>query len=544
MPAQDSRPIQQSPPWRALEAHHKEISQQKIADFFVSDPQRFERFSLQAAELYFDYSKHLINTETLDLLLDLAEASDIQSSIAAMFSGEKINNTEQRPVLHTALRSPGNSSDAEQAVQSTLDKMQTFTEQVQNGNWTGFTGKAITDVVNIGIGGSDLGPAMVYTALSPFHASAIRCHFVSNVDPAHLQQTLADLDPASTLFIVASKTFTTLETLQNAQAARRWVLSRASETDLPRHFVAVSSNIEKAAEFGISPDNIFPMWDWVGGRYSLWSAIGLPIALGTSMETFRELLAGAHSMDEHFRHAELKENIPVLMALLSIWYANFFHAETQVILPYAQNLQLLPAFLQQLEMESLGKSVHRDGTKLELDSGSLVWGSAGTNGQHSFHQLLHQGTHLVPADFIACARSLAGETGQHQHLLANCFAQSQSLMQGKSFDEAKQELLSQGMSKEEAAALAPHKVISGNKPSSTILLQELKPKALGSLIAAYEHKVFAQSIVLDINAFDQWGVELGKVLSLDLFKAISKSGKCGDFDASTNGLINFCKQFS
>ncbi len=542
MSSKDSFTANCNTAWKALKNHHAEIVSSKISDFFAEDLQRFKHFSFEAAGLLFDYSKHLVRADTIELLADLAKSADMENAISAMFTGEQINKTEKRPALHVALRSPRNNSPEEQAVQTTLAQIEAFVAKVHSGEWTGSSGKTITDVINIGIGGSDLGPAMVYEALSPFHNTGLRCHFVSNVDPCHLQQTLANLDPESTLFVIASKTFTTLETLQNANAARDWVESSISDADLGRHFVAVSSNIEKALEFGIAKENIFPMWDWVGGRYSLWSAIGLPIALGTSMQDFRDLRAGAHAMDEHFRTAPLNQNMPVLMALLNIWYLNFFETESQVILPYCQNLHLLPAFLQQLDMESLGKSVSKNGETLTGHSGGLVWGSAGTNGQHSFHQLLHQGTHLVPADFIAAASSPTGQTEQHQHLLANCFAQSQAMMQGKSLEEVETELAAQGLSEDAIEELAPHKVITGNKPSTTIMMQALTPSTLGTLIAAYEHKVYAQSVILGINAFDQWGVELGKALSRDLFQAISSDENCTKFDASTNELINFCKK--
>lgn len=542
MSSSSTSPIETSPAWQALEKHQQQISKSRISDFFANDPKRFESFSMQAPELFFDYSKHLINSDTIDLLLDLAKQAGLSPAISAMFEGEEINNTEQHPALHVALRSPNKDTPEEKAVHTTLTKMEAFVAKIQSGEWTGASGKAITDVINIGIGGSDLGPAMAYEALSPCHADKQRCHFVSNVDPCHLEQILSDLNPETSLFVIASKTFSTLETMQNAQAAKLWVqASLSSEDALANHFLAVSSNLKKAHAFGIDKENIFPIWDWVGGRYSLWSAIGLPIALGTNMQCFRDLLSGAHAMDEHFRTTTLEKNMPVLMALLNLWYLNFFQVETQVILPYVQNLNLFPAFLQQLDMESLGKSVAKDGSQLNINTGGLVWGSAGTNGQHSFHQLLHQGTHMVPADFIACASSSTSKTEQHQQLLANCFAQSQAMMQGKSLEEAKTELAEQGCAKNDVESLAPHKVISGNKPSSTIMLKALTPSSLGALIAAYEHKVYAQSAILGINAFDQWGVELGKQISSELFEAISSDETCEKFDASTNGLINTLK---
>ena len=535
--------IETSSAWQALEKHQQQISQSRISDLFADAPERFESFSMQAPELFFDYSKHLINSDTIGHLLNLAKQTGLSAAISAMFEGKEINNTEKRPALHVALRSPNKKTPEEKAVHATLARIESFVTHVQSGAWTGYSGKPISDVINIGIGGSDLGPAMVYEALTPFHSSKLRCHFVSNVDPCHLQQTLSNLNPETSLFVIASKTFTTLETLQNAQAAKKWLqTSLVSDKDLAKHFVAVSSNIDKATAFGIDENNIFPIWDWVGGRYSLWSAIGLPIALGTSMQCFRDLLNGAHMMDEHFKNSSLQSNMPVLMALLNIWYLNFFGTETQAILPYIQNLHLFPAFLQQLDMESLGKSVTQEGASLNVNSGGLIWGSAGTNGQHSFHQLLHQGTHMVPADFISCTSSPTDKTEQHQHLLANCFAQSQALMQGKSLQAVQDELSAQGYSEADIAALAPHKVISGNKPSSTIMMKALTPSAFGALIAAYEHKVYVQSVILGINAFDQWGVELGKVLSKELFQAINSDEICDKFDASTNGLIKYAKK--
>lgn len=533
--------LPKSEAWLALNSAAQQIkhSQSHIADYFRNDPERFNRFSLSAAGILLDYSKNQLTEEILKLLLNLAEKAGMQRQIARMFDGEMVNNTEQRPALHVALRSQKQETSYDHEVHATLNKMEAFVQQVQRGRWTGFTDKPIKDVVNIGIGGSDLGPAMVYQALSAEHLPQIKCHFVSNVDPAHLEQTLKLLSPGTTLFVIASKTFTTMETSLNAKAARAWIIrAGANDADLARHFVAVSADVEKAVAFGIDPNNVFPMWNWVGGRYSLWSAIGLPVALGIGMPGFRALLKGANAMDEHFRSAPLAQNMPVLMALLNLWYFNFWRAESQAILPYAQNLHLFAAFLQQLDMESLGKQVRKDGQRLDTCSGGIVWGSAGTNGQHSFHQLLHQGTHLIPADFIAIAKSESTNVEQQEQLLANCFAQSQALMNGKSFAQATAELLSQGLTETEAATLAPHKVIPGNRPSNTLLLAKLTPESLGALTALYEHKVYAQSVLLQINAFDQWGVELGKILSTDIYKAITANASCTTFDASTNALIN------
>lgn len=535
-----------SPEWQALAQHQTALSKRPLNTLFGGNPDRFARFSLNTNGLLLDFSKNHIDTQALDLFNNLAQKAGLKEAIEAMFSGDVINNTEQRPALHVALRSPEDQSENGQVVHQTLKRMTTFVDAVTRWQWQGFTGSPITDVVNIGIGGSDLGPAMVYSALSDFHLDGIRCHFVSNVDPAHLEQTLEDLDQGTTLFVIASKTFTTMETMLNAQSARRWLLDACDDSAdntkvLAKHLVAVSTNVEKAVEFGIPADNIFPMWDWVGGRYSLWSAIGLPVALGIGMDNFRALLAGAHDMDNHFRSTPATQNIPVMMALLDCWYQNFFATESRVVLPYSQQLHLFPAYLQQLDMESLGKSVTKEGAPVDVDTGGIVWGSAGTNAQHSFHQLLHQGTHLIPADFIAIAESASSNKEQHQQLLANCFAQSQALMDGKSLEAAISELLDRGMSEAEAARLAPHKVIPGNRPSTTLLLDKLSPQSLGSLIACYEHKVFARSVILGINAFDQWGVELGKVLSTGIYNELVNDGETSKFESSTNALINRCK---
>lgn len=532
------------PAWQALQnaARRLHADGTRIRHLFDTDPQRVQRYSLTAAGILLDYSKHLLDDAARASLLQLAADCRLPEAIRALFAGEAVNNTEQRPALHVALRSPHQGTAEEQAAHETLARMEHFATQVQQGQWRGYTGQRLTDVVNIGIGGSDLGPAMVYDALTPFRRPDLRCHFVSNVDPLHLEQTLVRLQPHTTLFIIASKSFTTLETSLNAQAARRWLLAAgATQADLAQHFVAVSSKVDKAVAFGIAPDNVFPMWDWVGGRYSLWSAIGLPLVLGLGMPQFRALLAGAHAMDEHYRSAEPAANMPILMALLNLWYSNGFGAQSKVILPYAQNLQLLPAFLQQLDMESLGKAVHQDGSPLSTDSGSILWGSAGTNGQHSFHQLLHQGTLLIPADFIAVLQSHSHNREQQLQLLANCLAQSQALMEGKTAESALQELLDQGLPRAAAEALALHKAIAGNRPSSTLVLQQLTAESLGALIALYEHKVHAHSVLLGINAFDQWGVELGKVMGTGIYHALTGEGPCSTFDASTNALVNMVR---
>ncbi len=509
-----------------------------LKELFLNDPERAQRYHLSAAGLQLDYSKNLLTDEIRQALLNLATRAGLQQQIAALFRGDQVNNTEHRPALHMLLRSPRRTTVYEQEVHAVLASMERFVSEIHEGLWRGHNNTQIKAVVNIGIGGSDLGPAMVYAALTPFHTSKLQCYFVSNVDPVHLAQTLAPLDARSTLFVIASKTFTTVETMQNANAARNWVLqSGIPESALKQHFVAVSANTGKAAEFGIAAANIFPMWDWVGGRYSLWSAIGLPVALGIGMENFRALLHGAYLMDEHFRSADPGHNMPVIMALLTHWYYHCHNAHSHALLPYLQNLHLFPAFLQQLDMESLGKQVDREGKALQCDSGGIIWGSAGTNGQHSFHQLLHQGTRFIPADFICAIAGPTEHKQAHLQLLANCFAQSQALMAGKTLQSAKAEMLQQGIGEAEAAWLAPFKVCPGNRPSNTLVMQQLNPQTLGALVALYEHKVFVQSVLLNMNAFDQWGVELGKILGSGVFKALSSGSTSPDFDASTSALV-------
>ena len=533
-----------TPAWQQLRAAFESLIQQKttIHGLFDQDPLRFDKFSVKTPELVFDYSKNLITEEIQQLLFDLADQCEMPAAIDRMFAGQDINPTENRPALHVALRGH-RVNDLEHEVAAVREKMSEFVCAVHEETWGGCTGESITDVVNIGIGGSHLGPAMVVRAMESFATGKVRCHFISNVDPVAGLQVLSGLNPETTLFIVASKSFTTLETHQNALLARRWFLDQGfGERDLAKHFVAVSTNIHAAESFGIAKENIFPMWDWVGGRYSLWSAIGLPIALSIGMDHFRELLVGAHHADEHFRTQPLSSNIPVIMGLLNAWYSSLFNTTSQVVLPYSQNLELFPAYLQQLSMESLGKGVHLDGSPAGTDTGLVVWGAPGTDGQHSFHQLLHQGTRTVPADFIAVATS-PGTSHQEQqdHLLANCFSQSQALMDGKTLEQAIAELTSAGLDENAARELAPHKVIPGNRPSNTLLLHELKPHTLGNLTALYEHAVYVQSVLWDINAFDQWGVELGKKLSTPIFNALTSSEADNEFDASTNNLVAICK---
>jgi len=534
--------------WQALHSHRKEWKKLHLRDLFRQDKRRFERFSLRLNDLLLDYSKNLITPETMKLLLRLAKAAELKEAREAMFSGRHINLTEDRAVLHTALRAPADLSlmvdghNVMPDVRRVLDKMRHFVEKVHTRRWKGYSGKPISDIVNIGIGGSDLGPAMVCQALTPYARPGIHAHFVSNVDPTHIMETLKRLNPETTLFIVASKTFTTQETLANAQAARAWLLNQAKDgRAVARHFVAVSTNRAEVEAFGIDADNMFEFWDWVGGRYSLWSAIGLPIALYLGMEHFDELLTGAHDMDLHFRSAPAAANMPVILALLGIWYIDFWDAQAHAVLPYDQYLARLPAYLQQLDMESNGKRVTREGRPVRVATGPILFGEPGTNGQHAFYQLIHQGTHLVPCDFLVAAESHNPLDDQHEMLLANCFAQSEALMRGKTATEVRAELKAQGLKKKEIARLTPHKVFPGNRPSNTLLYHRLTPRTLGRIIALYEHKVFVQSVIWDINAFDQWGVELGKQLARTILPEIKSGEPARGHDASTNGLINYCK---
>ncbi len=511
---------------------------------FREDATRFDQFSLRCGDLLLDYSKNRITPDTLGLLMQLARESDLESMRAAMFSGERINFTEHRAVLHTALRAPVRPPlvvegvHVEHEVAQVLNRMQRFVESIHNGNWRGHTGKPIRDVVNIGIGGSDLGPAMVCHALDHYAVENVRVHFVSNLDPAHLAGTLKPLDPETTLFVVASKTFTTLETLANANSAKAWLLAALREpAAIARHFVALSTNTEAVEAFGIDPDNMFIFWDWVGGRYSLWSAIGLSIALQIGWGNFQALLAGAHAMDIHFKEAPLEANMPVILGMLGIWYANFWGTDTYGIFPYDQRLRLLVPFLQQLDMESNGKNVNRANRRVNYNTGPIVWGAPGTNGQHAFFELVHQGTRLIPTDFLMAAVNSTPLADQHEWLLANCLAQTEALLKGKSRAVSEAELIAQGMRRKDARVLAPHKVFPGNRPSNTLLYQKLDPHTLGMLIALYEHKVFVQGVVWQINSFDQWGVELGKQLAPPIRAALSSVRAVGEHDASTQGLI-------
>jgi glucose-6-phosphate isomerase len=534
--------------WQALKSHRKAWRKLHLRELFRQDKRRFERFSLRLNDLLLDYSKNLVTAETMKLLLRLAKAAELKEAREAMFSGRHINTTEDRAVLHTALRAPADLSlvvdgrNVMADVRRVLKQMADFTEAVHQGRWLGYSGRPISDVVNIGIGGSDLGPAMVCQALTPYARPGIKAHFVSNVDPTHLTEVLKRVNPETTLFVVASKTFTTQETLANAQAARAWLLAHANdERAVARHFVAVSTNRAEVERFGIDAANMFEFWDWVGGRYSLWSAIGLPIALYLGMAHFEALLAGAHDMDVHFRTAPAAANMPVILALLGIWYDDFWDAQAHAVLPYDQYLARLPAYLQQLDMESNGKRVTRDGRPVRASTGPILFGEPGTNGQHAFYQLIHQGTKLVPCDFLVAAESHNPIDDQHEMLLANVFAQSEALMRGKTAEEVRAELKAQGLKKKEIARLTPHKVFPGNRPSNTLLYHRLTPRTLGRIIALYEHKVFVQSVIWDINAFDQWGVELGKQLARTILPEIKSDAPARGHDASTNGLINYCK---
>ncbi|TVZ38283.1 glucose-6-phosphate isomerase [Alteromonadaceae bacterium 2753L.S.0a.02] len=510
-----------------------------LAQAFADDTNRAARYTATAAGLQLDYSKNHIDENTLGLLLATAEQADLSGAIKRLMRGDHVNNTEDRPALHTALRYSGEpSTEEEQAVAATLTKMSGLIESVHSGNWKGYTGEQITDVVNIGIGGSDLGPRMVTKALTPFHTGHVNVHFVANIDGAEIYDLTQKLNPTTTLFLVASKSFSTLETLENSLTARKWMLDNGcAENQLKYHFVAISSKVDKAVEFGIDAENVYPLWDWVGGRYSLWSAIGMPIAFAVGMENFNKLRLGAAAMDEHFANAPLDKNIPVLMGLLMFWYSNLMGSDTQAILPYAYHLQLLPAYLQQLEMESNGKSVTKDGVKVDYQTGSIVWGTEGTNGQHSFHQLLHQGTTMVPIDFIATLQAHHPIAHQHKYLFANCVAQSQALMTGRDLATTEAELRAAGVGEAEIATLAPHKVHPGNRPSNVVLMEKLTPETLGALIAAYEHKVYTLGVLWNINSYDQWGVELGKLLGTHIATAISTTDIPGDWDSSTQTLV-------
>lgn len=524
-----------------LREHQREVKALHVRDLFRDDSRRFERFSLSLPGLFLDYSKNRITADTMTLLMDLARAADIESWRDRMFGGERINTTEDRSVLHVALRNRSNTpimedgADVMPAVNAVLDKMGGFAERVRSGEWVGYSGEVITDVVNVGIGGSDLGPQMVYQALKPYRHERLRMHYMSNVDGAHVLDVLEDLNPATTLFIVASKTFTTQETLTNAHAARQWFLEVAGdERHIARHFVAVSTNTEAVSAFGIDPANMFEFWDWVGGRYSFWSAIGLSVMLAVGKDNFAELLAGGHAMDQHFQQAPLEQNMPVIMALLGVWYNNFFAAESHVVLPYDHYLRSLPMYLQQADMESNGKSVDRNHAAVDYQTGPLIWGATGINGQHAFYQLLHQGTKLIPADFIVSLQPHEQLGEQHDILMANFLAQTEALMRGRTLEETRAVMQAEVRADDETIA---HKVFAGNHPSNAILLDKLTPHTLGMLVALYEHKIFVQGIIWNLNSYDQWGVELGKQLAKVILPELAAAEGTMAHDGSTNGLI-------
>ncbi|RVX40483.1 glucose-6-phosphate isomerase [Nonomuraea polychroma] len=528
--------ITQSQEWAALTKHQEDLGGRTLRELFAEDPGRAERMTVTAGDLYLDYAKHRATQETIDLLLSLAERAGLRDRITAMFSGEHINVSEDRAVLHVALRAPREAErivdgqDVTADVHAVLDKMSAFSDRVRSKEWKGATGKPIETVVNIGIGGSDLGPAMAYEALRDYADAGIGARFVSNIDPADITGNLRDLDPETTLFVVSSKTFTTLETLTNARVARRWLVEALGDEAVSKHFVAVSTNAEKVAEFGIDTDNMFGFWDWVGGRYSYDGAIGLSLMIAIGPERFREMLAGFHAIDEHFRTAPFNANMPVLMGLLGVWYNDFFGAETRAVLPYSQRLHRFPAYLQQLTMESNGKSVRADGAPVTVNTGEIFWGEPGTNGQHAFYQLLHQGTRLVPADFIGFAEPFDDREGMHDQLTANLLAQTSALAFGKTSEE----ISAEGT----ATAIVPHKVMPGNRPSSTILVPKLTPSTLGQLVALYEHIVFVEGTIWGVDSFDQWGVELGKKMALDLAPALTSQEPPTTFpDPSTARLV-------
>ena len=535
--------------WKDLVKHFKEMKSVHMKDLFADDPDRFKKYSIRFDGILVDYSKNIITEETLKLLLKLTDDVGLRDALNKMFNGERINETEDRAVLHTALRNRINTpvcvndKDVMPEVKTVLSKIKDFSEKIISGEWKGFTGKIITDIVNIGIGGSDLGPVMVTECLRPYAKEGLNVHFVSNVDGTHIIETLKPLNPESTLFLIASKTFTTQETMTNAFSAREWFLKCAKDhAYVAKHFVALSTNIEKVEEFGIDKDNMFVFWNWVGGRYSLWSAIGLSIACYIGYENYAELLQGAFEMDSHFRETPFERNIPVILALIGIWYNNFFSAQTEVILPYDQYMHRFPAYFQQGNMESNGKSVDRNGNTVNYQTGPIIWGEPGTNGQHAFYQLIHQGTKIIPADFLAPAIS-HNQIGKHHNiLLSNFFAQTEALLNGKTKEEVIEELKKDGKSDDEIQKLYPHKVFEGNRPTNSILFSKLTPRVLGSLIAMYEHKIFVQGVIWNIFSFDQWGVELGKQLAKRILPELSDDKRIDSHDSSTNGLINVFKE--
>ncbi len=531
----------QTAAWQQIQSHFEKMQATSMKDLFASDTNRAEKFHIQWNDFLVDYSKNIANQETLDLLLNLANEVQLKQAISSYFQGDLINQTENRAVLHTALRAKESANilvdgvNVMPEVYSVKNKIKNFSNEVISGNKKGFTGKPFTDIVNIGIGGSDLGPAMIVEALQ-FYKNHLNVHFVSNVDGDHVNEVIKKLNPETTLFVVVSKTFTTQETLSNAETIRSWFLQSASQNDVAKHFVAVSTNIQKVTEFGINPDNVFPMWDWVGGRFSLWSAVGLSVSLAVGFDNFDKLLKGANEMDNHFKNESFDKNIPVVLALLSIWYNNFFGAESEALIPYTQYLQKLAPYLQQGIMESNGKSIGRDGKPVNYQTGTIIWGEPGTNSQHAFFQLIHQGTKLIPTDFIGFKQSLYGNKDHHDKLMSNFFAQTEALLMGKTEAQVKAEFEKQGISGEKADFLLPFKVFSGNKPTNTILIDKLTPESLGALVAMYEHKIFVQGIIWNIFSYDQWGVELGKQLANSILDEI-ESKEVKNHDSSTSFLL-------
>lgn len=536
----------QTAAWQKLNAHFEQISQQEIKSLFAADAARAQKFHIQWNDFLVDYSKNKITSETIALLIELAQEAGLADAIEQYFNGEAINQTEQRAVLHTALRAPEGSVipvagvDVMPEIKAVKQKIKKFTEQIISGTHTGYTGKPFTDIVNIGIGGSDLGPAMVVEALQ-YYKNHLNTHFVSNVDGDHVQEVLKKINPETTLFVIVSKTFTTQETLTNSETIRHWFLQSAAPEDIAKHFVAVSTNLQKVTEFGIDPENIFPMWDWVGGRFSLWSAVGLSISLSVGYDHFESLLKGAHQMDEHFKNESFDKNIPVILALLSIWYNNFFGAESEALIPYTQYLQKLAPYLQQGIMESNGKSVDRNGKPVAYQTGTIIWGEPGTNSQHAFFQLIHQGTKLIPTDFIGFVKPLYGDQNHHDKLMSNFLAQTEALLNGKSAAQVQAEFDHQNIAASTAEFLKPFKVFNGNKPTNTLLIQKLTPQSLGALIALYEHKIFVQGVIWNIFSYDQWGVELGKQLANSILAEID-SGNIQNHDSSTTFLLKYFLQ--
>ncbi len=537
--------------WTNLAANYEDNKNMQLSDLFANDENRFQNFSRTLdGEILLDFSKNLVNNEIFGNLVSLAEEVDLKGAINAMFTGEKINRTEDRAVLHTALRNRSNTpvlvdgEDVMPEINAVLEQMKNFCEKVHSGEWKGYTGKKITDIVNIGIGGSDLGPVMVTEALKKYKVDGITTHFVSNVDGTHIVETLKNLDPETTLFLIASKTFTTQETMTNAHSARDWFLESAKdEFAVAKHFAALSTNSRAVEEFGIDVANMFEFWNWVGGRYSLWSAIGLSIALTIGFDNYIELLEGAHEMDKHFAEADFKDNFPVILALLGIWYNNFYGAETEAILPYDQYLHRFAAYFQQGNMESNGKYIDREGNKVDYQTGPVIWGEPGTNGQHAFYQLIHQGTKLIPCDFIAPAMSQNPIGDHHEKLLSNFFAQTEALAFGKTKEQVEQEFIAAGKELNEVADIISYKVFEGNRPTNSILVKKITPKILGNLIAMYEHKIFVQGVVWNIYSFDQWGVELGKQLAGKILPELKDDKQVETHDCSTNGLINVWKEW-